>query len=248
MKKSFSHPRYYSFILVNGTLPLRFIWYKFISRFVIFLCLLTMCGLSKMTRCYFCFWDVSKGFPMTKPHIFIGRIAISGDCCSSCSQTRGLALWRVFLLSGISCCVSSYVCFLAETCCPGFHAVSLWERVPGAGAHRCGRVWGSLQMCEEAGWLLVCHKTISTTPGGLCQWVSQQHVISLPWTQKCDYISVRIKYSPCCNVFSDSWPSRKCMRMLYLATTHTLFVIIRHGQRMITWSFKMNIVMVGSSV
>lgn len=47
-------------------------------------------------------------------------------------------------------------------------------------------------------------------------------------------------------VFSGSWPWRKSTRMLYLATTHTLFVIIRHGRRMITWSFRMNTVMVGS--
>lgn len=155
MKKSFSHPRYYSFILVNGTLPLRFFWYKFISRFVIFLCLLTMCGLSKMTRCYFCFWDVSKGFPMTKPHIFIGRIAISGDCCSSCSQTRGLALWRVFLLSGISCCVSSYVCFSGRdvlsrlSCCLVMRASSWsWS----------ASVWASLGQFTNVwrGWMVAC--------------------------------------------------------------------------------------------
>lgn len=138
---------------------------------------------------------------------------------------------------------------LAETCCPGFLAVSLWERVPGAGAHRRGRVWGSLQMCEAAGRLLICHKTISTTPGGLCKRVSQQHVISLQRTKNCFgffyfFISVCIKSPPCCNVFSGSWHLRKCTRMLYLATTHMLFGIIRHGQRMITWSFRMNTVMV----
>lgn len=135
---------------------------------------------------------------------------------------------------------------LAETCCPGFHAVSLWERVPRAGAHRRGRVWGSLQMCEAAGRLLIRHKAISTTPGGLCQRVSRQHVISLPRTKNCFFffISVCIKSSPCCIVFSGSWHLRKCTRMLYLATTHMLFDIIRHGQRMITWSFRMNTVMV----
>lgn len=111
-------------------------------------------------------------------------MAISGD--SAALAAVGLEAW---LCDVCSCCQKFHVVSapvsvcLAETCCPGFHAVSLWERVPGAGAHRRGRVWGSLQMCETAGRLLVRHKTISKTPGGLCQWVS--HVISLPRTQNC---------------------------------------------------------------
>lgn len=45
-------------------------------------------------------------------------------------------------------------------------------------------------------------------------------------------------------VLSGSWPWRKSTHMPYLATTHTLFVIIRHGRRMITWLFRTNTVMV----
>lgn len=55
------------YLLVSGILPLRCFWYKFISRFVIFLCLLTLCSLSKITCCQFCFWDLNKEFPIVKP-------------------------------------------------------------------------------------------------------------------------------------------------------------------------------------
>ncbi|CAF98865.1 unnamed protein product [Tetraodon nigroviridis] len=78
----------------------------------------------------------------------------------------------------------------------GFLAVSLRERVPGAGAHRRRRVRGGLQMREEAGRLLVCHKTISPTPGGLRRRVSQrQRAVSPPSTQKFSFsfISACIK-------------------------------------------------------
>lgn len=181
-----------------------------------------------------------------KANIFIGTTAISGDCvaavwlearlCDVCSCCQG------FLVVSAPASVS-----LAETSHPGAHAVSLWERVPGAGAHRCRRVWGSLQMCEEAGRLLVRHKTISPTSGRLCQRVSQHHVISLPRTHRSqfNFLSMCVK-SPLPSIFSGSWPWRKSTCTLYLATTHTLFVITRHGRRMITWSFRMNTVMVGS--
>lgn len=53
-------------------------------------------------------------------------------------------------------------------------------------------------MCEEAGRLLVRHKTISPTPGGLCQRVSQRRVVSLPRTQRSQFsfISACVKSPP----------------------------------------------------
>lgn len=216
---------------------------------VIFLCLHTLCVVfffPKLHAASFVSGTSIRDFQKQKANIFIGTTAISGDSAALA------AVWlEAWLCDVCSCCQEFLVVSapasvsLAETSCPGFHAVSLRERVPGAGAHRRRRVWGSLQMCEEAGRLLIRHKTISTTPGRLCQRVSQQRVISLVRRNLNFYFCVH-QISPPPHIFSGSWPSRKSTRMLYSATTHTLFVIIRPGRRMITWSFRMNTVMVGS--
>lgn len=150
---------------------------------VIFLCLHTLCVVfffPKLHAASFVSGTSIRDFQKQKANIFIGTTAISGDSAALA------AVWlEAWLCDVCSCCQEFLVVSapssvsLAETSCPGFHAVSLRERVPGAGAHRRRRVWGSLQMCEEAGRLLIRHKTISTTPGRLCQRVSQQRVISL---------------------------------------------------------------------
>lgn len=150
---------------------------------VIFLCLHTLCVFfffPKLHAASFVSGTSIRDFQKQKANIFIGTTAISGDSAALA------AVWlEAWLCDVCSCCQEFLVVSapasvsLAETSCPGFHAVSLRERVPGAGAHRRRRVWGSLQMCEEAGRLLIRHKTISTTPGRLCQRVSRQRVISL---------------------------------------------------------------------
>lgn len=51
-------------------------------------------------------------------------------------------------------------------------------------------------MCEEAGRLLIRHKTISTTPGRLCQRVSQQRVLPCTHRSQFTFISVCVKSTP----------------------------------------------------
>lgn len=46
---------------------------------------------------------------------------------------------------------------------------------------------------------------------------------------------------------SDSWPLRKYTLMLFLDTTHMSYAIIQHGQKTITWLFRMNTVTVSSA-
>lgn len=147
--------------------------------------------LSKITCCQFYFRDFSQESPallsesLQKPFLW-KYYHIWGYIKKSF-----LLLWKLIHLtcaqtkmSLVLPLVPPYGVFLypAETGCPSSHAVSLREWVLGAGVHWSGRVWVSLQMCEEAGWLLIRHKTFSPTSGGICQWVSQ-HCVTL--SQKC---------------------------------------------------------------
>lgn len=177
MTKPFSHQRYhyfYQYFLVDVALPLRCCWCDFIIRLCQlqlpphFLCCPKLHAASHTSGISLRNLQQQKSFPC-------GSTTIFGD--SSKKTPVLLALWRVFLSLEMSLVLpqGSPSVYLAEASCPGVHAVTLWEWVSGAGVHRRGRVWGSLQVCEEDGRLLVRHKTLSPTPGRLCQWVSQQH-------------------------------------------------------------------------
>ncbi len=191
MMKPFSHQRYNYFYqcFLNVTLPLRCFWYDFIIR---------LCHprppphflvLSKIACCQSYFREFSKESPAKKKSVRIftkpfprGSTTIFGDASKTNPRFSWLTcvpLYRNFFGFTTRHLPSVY---LAEASCPSLHAVALWKWVPGAGVHWRGRVWGSLQVREEAGWLLVRHKTFSPTTGRLCQWVSQLHVIPLPET------------------------------------------------------------------
>lgn len=89
-----------------------------------------------------------RNFQQQNLHLYRKNGHIWWFCRSSCSRIRGLALWRVFLLLGISCCVSPCVCLSGRdvlsrlSCCLAMRASSWsWSASAWASLGQFTNVW-----------------------------------------------------------------------------------------------------------